>query len=346
MAIKLSIQEEPDTCDTVLTKVLQSGHANFLIGSGASRPAIAVAGNIELYLNKLLEEGAPEYEQKKFGFVRDIQISSNNLIANRPSAKDTTTILHYRDFLSAVVKILEERKTTLLPKQVNVFTTNYDIFFEVASSSRVNLRLNDGFNRLPSANDQFRFQPEHFFDVMHKTGNLYNYSFPVPSVNLIKIHGSLTWAEDDGDIWYRASAVEVPELEDAIKCGKIGKVLSNFSIIMPTKEKFEQTLMQRVYYDLLRIYANTLEVENTALVSFGFSFEDEHILDITRRALRNPTLILIIMAFSSDSADAYVKKFEEHNNVYVFHTDDDSKIDFPAFTTLLNNVAPKSDEKG
>ncbi len=48
--------------------------------------------------------------------------------------------------------------------------------------------------------------------------------------------------------------------------------------------------MDSTYYELLRIYNNELDREGTLLVSFGFSFGDKHILDITRRALKNPTL--------------------------------------------------------
>ena len=59
-----------------------------------------------------------------------------------------------------------------------------------------------------------------------------------------------------------------------------------FYMILPKKDKFKETLLNRVYYDMLRIYANELDKENTLLITNGFSFDDEHILDITKRALK------------------------------------------------------------
>jgi hypothetical protein len=51
MARTVSIKSNQIECDTILTKALQSGHINFLLGSGASLPAIATAGDIESTLN-------------------------------------------------------------------------------------------------------------------------------------------------------------------------------------------------------------------------------------------------------------------------------------------------------
>ena len=51
---------------------------------------------------------------------------------------------------------------------------------------------------------------------------------------------------------------------------------SNFLIVNPTKEKFSDTLLNKNYYELLRIFSNELEKENTLLVVNGFSFNDEH----------------------------------------------------------------------
>ena len=56
--------------------------------------------------------------------------------------------------------------------------------------------------------------------------------------------------------------------------------------------------MDSTYYELLRIYNNELDREGTLLVSFGFSFGDSHILGITKRALKNPTLKLVAFAFN------------------------------------------------
>lgn len=93
-------------------------------------------------------------------------------------------------------------------------------------------------------------------------------------------------------------------------------------IINPTKEKFKDTLMNQTHYDLLRIYANELERENTLLFVMGFSFADEHIRELTVRvANSNPTLQIIIFAYTKKAK----KEIEENitmskvrnNNIFI-----------------------------
>jgi len=345
MAKILSIHTDKEACDVVLAKALQSGHTSFLLGSGASMPAISIAGDIESELDKLLEEDEGKYEERKFEFLSEIQEVTNRLVAHSENAVESETLESYAVFMGILGRILEERKTSLLPKQMTIFTTNYDVFPERAAEQVISARLNDGFDRVPSLSNTFKFEPGHFFDVTEKTGNLYKYKYPVPSLNLIKLHGSLTWSQDKNQLFFRSGAFSIPDKGDADFAKTSKDFLDAFSLILPTKKKFNQTLMERVYYDLLRIFANTMEIENSALISFGFSFEDEHILDITQRALKNPTLILIVLAFSEGSAAGYQEKFEQYNNVIVLHPDGEKNLDFPAFNSLLTEVIPKENHE-
>ena len=102
--------------------------------------------------------------------------------------------------------------------------------------------------------------------------------------------------------------------------------------------KFESTLLDRVYFDLLRLYSNALEMENALLFTFGFSFADEHILDITRRALRNPTAKLVVFAFSQKDANSFEEKFSTHRNVLIIKPTDGKHIDFPALNSLFDMI--------
>lgn len=75
-------------------------------------------------------------------------------------------------------------------------------------------------------------------------------------------------------------------------------------MINPTKRKFKESVIDHHFYELMRQYSNNLEKENTILFSAGFSFADEHIADITRRAANtNPTLHIVIFAFSDDDGE-------------------------------------------
>ena len=104
-------------------------------------------------------------------------------------------------------------------------------------------------------------------------------------------------------------------------------------MINPTKEKFKFTTLNYTYYELLRMYANTLEKENSVLFVLGFSFADEHIREITVRvANSNPTLQICIFAHSEDSKTSIKSELDKSgslkfNNIYYFDIPKDGYFD-------------------
>ena len=77
-----------------------------------------------------------------------------------------------------------------------------------------------------------------------------------------------------------------------------------FIIVNPTKRKFAETVLDYHFYELMRLYSNALEKENSVLFVAGFSFADEHIATLTRRsAENNPTLKVNIFAFCDEEED-------------------------------------------
>jgi hypothetical protein len=102
----------------------------------------------------------------------------------------------------------------------------------------------------------------------------------------------------------------------------VQEALANRAVILPNMRKFESTLLDRIYFDLLRLYSNALEVENSLLFVFGFSFADQHVLDITKRALRNPTAMIVLFAFQLSDVVDFEDKFSAHRNVLIIHPSD------------------------
>jgi hypothetical protein len=228
--------------------------------------------------------------------------------------------------------ILNDRKNPLLPKQVNIFTTNYDLFFEKASESVASLVLNDGFDRSAKLKQKFEFSPKNFFNTVYHNGTIYGYEVELPNVNLIKLHGSCSWKTENGKVIFNVSHDDP-------------------TIILPRKQKFSETVTDQTYYDLLRLYANELDKENALLCAFGFSFADEHILDITRRALKNPTLQVLIFCYQECQTLGYREKFKLYSNVEVIYLTDECtketeclKLDFTKLNEILACVPPVKPE--
>lgn len=87
------------------------------------------------------------------------------------------------------------------------------------------------------------------------------------------------------------------------------------------------------------MYCNELEKNNTILLSFGFSFADEHILQLTKRSLKgNPTFNLLVFSFNQDSTQKYREQFNEFSNVTVFQIVDNDNAVVQFDLETLNDI--------
>lgn len=254
------------------------------------------------------------------------------------------TLAEYRRFLLSWNGLINKRSNRLVGKQVNMFTTNVDLMMERAALG-FGVELNDGFQgSIEQAYDAGSFLKTvsktslHFQNVsdipvfnlikIHGSINWKNDSdvikndIGLPTVQAVKdaLYGIdadnfITTTKIDpatGDTIDKTLAEMITEAE--VKGLANADVFKPFFdeyhklvMINPTKRKFKESVIDHHFYELMRQYSNNLEKENTLLFVSGFSFADEHISDITRRAANtNPTLHIVIFAFN-DSDGATIK---------------------------------------
>jgi hypothetical protein len=151
----------------------------------------------------------------------------------------------------------------------------------------------------------------------------------------------LSWKSEKGKIFFsvnnlKALYKDFKEIKVSSDIERIQSFFDKLTIVFPKNEKFRDTLLNQTYYDLLRIYANELDKENTLLISEGFSFADEHIFSITERALKNPTLKLIIFCYKKDELEYIKRKFHIPNVDFVYSSD--KNIDFSLFNDLTKEI--------
>ncbi|MDD5596464.1 MAG: SIR2 family protein [Victivallaceae bacterium] len=321
-----------------IKNIIQDSNINFLIGSGLSAPYLSILGNIEKLLSDLNEDTSLGLKQKALikasiynKFYNSVIEKNINILNN---ARGTSQVLRrYENFFSTINKLLLIRRNKLKSKQVNIFTTNVDICMEKSLEAK-GFEYNDGFSG--------RFQPKYdisnFKKSILKRSLHYENSSEIPIFNILKLHGSLTWTrepdEGNNNIFCDIPLTQVKKVktskdrfsgvfmniddnEDILNTiveklpASIGEddfndfidEYNKLAIVNPTKDKFRDTLLNQTYYDLLRIYSNELEKENTLLFVMGFSFADEHIKELTLRvANSNPTLLIIIIAYSKEAA--------------------------------------------
>lgn len=345
-----------------LKEIIQSSNINILIGAGASRPYLPALGDIETSINEAQAAGDSEVviEQLKLYFttvmlpsraIIDIGVGLSEVkpTPDELSPRETfnQTYLSYKHFFESINTILLNRKSTLLNKQVNLFTTNIDLFIEMALED-TNLEYNDGF----SGNIIPEFHTSNFSKSIHKTSAHFNNISEIPTFNVFKLHGSLTWRLDEHSKEIIYSKLDMLDtIEAQLESNDEFRVeYDKLQIINPTKDKFRETVMGVTHYDMLRIYSSELEKENSVLFVIGFSMADDHIREITKRvADSNPTLKIYLFCHDlGETFDNYTEWFRDmrYQNIQIVTPDEGTRYDLKTidemfFQSILNVSAEK-----
>ena len=345
--------------------LFQDCNINFLIGSGLSSPFFGTLGSIEVWLTKLEEQNTINQDLKAFVkaslyrsyyevAMRDnIDVYSlkdvSDVLISNPSTKEdklANTYNGYKTFLRTLNQILYNRRSNTVNKQINLFTTNIDIFLEKIIED-LDLQFNDGFNGIFKK----RFSLSNFKKSFYQKSLQYDNIAEIPVYNLLKIHGSITWRLISDEIQFKGISflnsinhiISISKLLDIVKLNDAKWAIENrditieeiieealkitpipdvttfineyekIQVVNPTKEKFRETIFNKTYYEMLRLYANELEKENSILYIMGFSMADEHIRNITFRAIKsNPTLKVFICSYKADAKDI-IKNLKSDN---------------------------------
>ena len=342
-----------------LRRYFESCNVNFLFGSGMSIPFLHTLGNIETLLSTLEARNLGDDKKsvlKALIYAKFFQdVIWPNYAQNRIGDDYEKVERNYVEFVRIVHKILIRRsKSPGLSRRINIFTTNIDIFFEIALES-AKVEWNAGFSGMMEP----AFSESNYSKTVYSTSRYYNIESELPIFNLYKLHGSLNWCTKDKNknseilldrdlksvfqvheklnrlsqinIFRNLNssktlddvfALKVEELDDENQ-----QILSDFikeyeklPIVNPSKRKFSTTVLDMHFYELMRIYANELEKNNSVLLVHGFSFADEHFANITKRvAASNPTLLVLIVAFNEAAKIEIMRnlQLEENRSDYV-----------------------------
>jgi len=283
--------------------------------------------------NDLNEKRAIKKEYFKGVMIPNLDVV-NSTVEISKQTELVKTLDSYEKFFKAIAHILLRRKSTLLSKQANVFTTNIDILMEI-SLEECGIEYNDGFSGRFNAS----FSLSNFKKSIFKRSMHFENISEIPVINLLKVHGSLNWKKNGDMVTFSKLDHFQKDLKEKLR-DKFDKGYNQIAIVNPEKKKFEETVIDVTYYELLRMFSSELEKENTVLFVVGFSMEDEHIREIIKRAAdSNPTLRIYIFSHSQKKKDSYNTLLEidkrRYNNIEVIIPVDDTQEN----KYTLNNVS-------
>ena len=159
-----------------------------------------------------------------------------------------------------------------------VFTTNYDHFNELAMD-RLGIPYANGFSGVVER----RFNPASFRYALAEQLDVASRKWTAVDafVYLCKLHGSVTWTEDDHGL-FPIREVWPPDTKKNI-------------LIYPTPAK-QNSSLGSPYADLFREFQFRIVREQSVLITAGYAFGDEHVNNIIYQALTIPTFRLVIFA--------------------------------------------------
>ncbi|MCC6816193.1 MAG: SIR2 family protein [Saprospiraceae bacterium] len=295
-----------------LKEIIQSGHINLLLGSGCSLEYLTTLTDIESRMNV---EGTREDAQKDYykiikkslAIIDEFRESDATELAKLKKTKE-----NYDNFLSMWATTISNRSLHIVNKQVNIFTTNFDMFIE-DSCERLGIPYNDGFSgRINSL-----FNISNFNKIQKYKSLQFDNTSDIPLINIIKLHGSVSWQMQDDKILYSKGS-HIPRNLEALTRERFSRGYKRIAIINPNSNKLIETVLDVNYASLLRKFTLELEKENSVLFIIGCSLNDKHINALLYSVLKsNPTLIVIFISNSpyDTSSDRYDEK--KHPNLYI-----------------------------
>ena len=284
-------EQEKEVNDTSLVKELRklmiTKQLNFLIGSGTSAKSIGLMRNFKddpetgKTANDLLNEKIKDISQKILSDT--YEFSEGEVI------KDNLD--DYIRFLKSVIDVINLSNSRQTPKSVNLFTTNYDLYIEKAVDELIGTSrfvFNDG------ANGYFKrvLESSNYNRVVSYKGLNDNYISEIPSISLIKPHGSMNWSKENGTIIIGNEVAEIP------------------NIVKPTGIEEKDTYLDNHYYEMLRVFQLELDKPQSVLYIIGFSFQDKHIGKMVKRALQNPEILVVAFGYSDGDKDVFLSNLD------------------------------------
>lgn len=276
---------------------------------------------------------------------------------------------NYKSFLITLLGLLERRKD--LNRKINIFTTNYDGCLAHSADNILmkgshDFVVNDG----TSGFHKKHLHAKNFSTFQCQTGIFERTNYGIPQLNIIHLHGSVYWSKSSEKIEVKYNN-EFSNILNPIVTNKIKKFstylmseggittgipIVSFSraqverfwtdynklpIVNPTKWKFYETVFEEHYYQMLRLLSYELEKPNSILITFGFSFADEHVLNLVQRSLSNPQLQTFICCFSQKEAEALSEEFRIWKNVIIIGPPDGEKLNFTNFNKYIFSLKPE-----
>lgn len=332
-----------------LTSLFQSEHLSFLAGSGLTHAVHQIAtgesaagmetvtiGAYQAEINKAAQEAATKAGRNKNNLedqlrvanelLRGLEILGKTDDAQQLREELVSTLEHFSNSIlqgeNGIVTAEERRREqafntlvtflmsfasrTGVRDRLNIFTTNYDRLIE-AGAELAGLHLLDRFlgNLMPIFRSSRLDLDMHY----NPPGIRGEPRYLEGVARFTKLHGSVDWVQSDEDIRRIGLPFGADTVEPYLEAPALRGINAHALMIYPNAAKDRETA-EYPYVELFRDLAAAVCRPNSTLITYGYSFGDEHINRVIRDMLTIPSTHLVVIS-RSDQLGRIMKTYEE-----------------------------------
>ena len=320
-----------------LTSLFQSEHLSLLCGSGITNAISFLAGSaggttmgtttFTKYKDEIKEaaEVSAKASGRGTGNIEDQIRTANDLLRGLKILKKNSEATALEDELNSIISefaksILEsengiatanedkrEKAYSVLVnfllsfasrtgnrERLNIFTTNYDRLIEVGAEL-AGIHLMDRF--VGTMMPVFRSSRLNL-DIHYNPPGIRGEPRYLEGVaRLTKLHGSVDWVQNHGEIRRIGLPFGADEINPYLKAPGLYGADALRLMIYPNSAKDRETA-EYPYVELFRDFAASICRPNSTLVTYGYGFGDEHINRVIHDMLTIPSTHLVIISFN------------------------------------------------
>ena len=238
-----------------------------------------------LGVEKEIDELNEELNEAIKDFTDNITAIENSIITSDKNDRE-------RAFNILVKFLLSFASRTGTRDRLNIFTTNYDRVIEVGADI-AGLHMLDRF--VGSMTPIFRSSRLNIDMHYNPPGMRGEPRYLEGVVHYTKLHGSVDWISTDNNIKKIGLPFGARKIDPYLDAPGLNAQATQI-MIYPNATKDRET-SEYPYIDLFRDFAAALCRPNNTLVTYGYSFGDDHINRIIKDMLTIPSTHLVIIAY-------------------------------------------------
>ena len=264
-----------------------------------------IAGLRVLIYNPEYHDLSSKLEELRSKLNEVLEHFTNNISEIEQSIASSDAEKREAAFNKLVMFIMSFASRTGTRDRLNIFTTNYDRLIE-AGADVAGLRLIDRF--VGALTPVFRSSRMDVDMHYNPPGIRGEPRYLEGVARFTKLHGSLDWINVGNDIRRIGLPFGAKTLQPFLEAAGLSTDYSSL-MIYPNSAKDRETA-EYPYVELFRDFAAALCRPNSTLVTYGYSFGDDHINRVIRDMLTIPSTHLVVIDYS-DSTGRIMNKFEQ-----------------------------------